>query len=128
MLRWGFLALAMTAVTLTVTGTGCSAKKSEKTGEKSASKSDGHDDHKHADAHGKHAHAGEIKENLAKLADADRVSAEKQEMCPVTGDHLGSMGVPIKLTLKGQDVWICCKGCKDAVEKNPEKYLAKLKK
>ncbi len=69
-----------------------------------------------------------MKENLAKLPEADRSSAEKQHFCPVSGDMLGTMDVPIKLTVKDKDVWICCKGCKEPIETDPDKYLAKLKK
>ncbi len=38
------------------------------------------------------------------------------------------MGVPVKITLKGQPVFLCCKGCEtDAVE-NADATLAKLAK
>ncbi len=70
----------------------------------------------------------EMEAGLAKLSDADRASAEKQHICPVTGDMLGTMGVPIKLTVKDQVLWICCDGCKESVEADPDKYLAKLNK
>jgi hypothetical protein len=33
------------------------------------------------------------------------------------------MGVPIKLTLKGQTVFLCCSGCQDKAESDPEKTL-----
>ena len=36
------------------------------------------------------------------------------------------MGVPAKLTVRGRDVFLCCKGCAGDVESEPEKYLAKL--
>jgi hypothetical protein len=68
-----------------------------------------------------------IAENLAKLAAADRAAAEKQKDCPVSGAALGSMGVPIKVPVKDQEVWICCAGCKDSLMGDPDKYLAKLK-
>jgi hypothetical protein len=67
-----------------------------------------------------------IKANLAKLSEADRKLAEAQKMCPIEDEPLGSTGVPIKLTVKGQVVFICCGGCKDEVEKDPEKTLKKV--
>ncbi len=69
----------------------------------------------------------EISANLAKLSDGDRKTAEHQHHCPVTGQPLGSMGTPIKVPVEGQDVWICCPGCKDKLLESPAKYLAQLK-
>jgi hypothetical protein len=68
----------------------------------------------------------EFQEQLAKLSDEDRALAEKQRICPVSDEPLGSMGVPVKVTVKGQDVFLCCAGCKDAIEENPDEYLAKV--
>jgi hypothetical protein len=62
----------------------------------------------------------------AKLSEEDRKLAEKQKVCPVTGERLGSMGEPIKVTVKGRAVFLCCKGCIDEIKTNPDKYLAKL--
>jgi len=64
---------------------------------------------------------------LAKLSPEERASAEKQHFCPVTGKMLGTMGAPIRLDVNGQQVWICCEGCKDQLLENPAKYLAKLR-
>jgi hypothetical protein len=71
---------------------------------------------------------GKMAEGLAKLPAEDRESAEKQHTCPVSGEMLGSMGAPIKVTVKDQDVWICCNGCKKKLLDSPDEYLAKLKK
>jgi YHS domain-containing protein len=86
-------------------------------------------------AHGDHDHPGssqsdmeKMKAALAKLSPEDAASAEKQHMCPVSGEMLGTMGAPQKVTVNGQQVWICCDGCKDKLLENPDKYLAKLKK
>ena len=46
-----------------------------------------------------------------------------QEMCPVTGEKLGSMGPPIPVTVSGTTIQVCCDGCVAAVKKNPKKYL-----
>lgn len=64
-----------------------------------------------------------VKAALAKLPDSDRKVAEEQKTCPITGEALGSMGVPIKLTLKGQTVFLCCSGCQDKAEADPDKTL-----
>lgn len=65
----------------------------------------------------------EIRASLAKLPPADRKAAEAQRLCPIQGEPLGSMGVPIKLTLKGETVFVCCKGCVGQAQKDPDKTL-----
>ena len=62
----------------------------------------------------------------AKLSPDDRALVEAQEWCVVNGDErLGSMGPPLKLDIKGQPVFVCCKGCKKKAEADPDKTLAK---
>jgi YHS domain-containing protein len=63
---------------------------------------------------------------LGKLSSADRALAERQKVCPVTGQPLGSMGTPPSVVIEGKTVFLCCKGCEAALRKNPEKYLPKL--
>jgi len=44
--------------------------------------------------------------------------------CPVSGEKLdGDMGAPYVFSYKGQEVKLCCKGCKKDFDKNPDKYL-----
>jgi hypothetical protein len=66
-------------------------------------------------------------EGLAELGPEDRAAAEKQRICPVSGGLLGSMGKPYKITVKGETVFLCCSGCEEEIQKDPDKYLAKLK-
>lgn len=49
-----------------------------------------------------------------------------QEVCPVSGQALGSMGEPIPVTIGAQTVYVCCAGCVDAVKANPTKYLPRM--
>jgi uncharacterized protein (TIGR03000 family) len=70
----------------------------------------------------------EIKAALDKLGPEDRKLAEQQGFCPVQGTNpLGSMGKPIKVVLKDQPVFLCCPGCKEKAEKDPDKTLARFK-
>ena len=70
----------------------------------------------------------EIRAELAKLPPEDRKLAEQQKYCVIEDDNrLGEMGPPIKLMIKGQPVFICCKGCKKQAEADPDKSLAKVK-
>ncbi len=64
---------------------------------------------------------------LSQLSDADRVAALAQKVCPVSDKPLGSMGEPPKVTVEGQEVFLCCNGCEEEVRKDASKYLAKLK-
>ena len=69
----------------------------------------------------------EIAAERAKLSPEDRKLVEAQEWCVSNNDErLGEMGAPIKLTIKGQPVFICCKGCKKSAEADPDATLAKL--
>jgi outer membrane murein-binding lipoprotein Lpp len=63
----------------------------------------------------------------SKLSPEDRALVEAQEWCAVNNDErLGSMGPPLKLDIKGQPVFVCCKGCKKKAEADPDKTLAKV--
>ena len=64
-----------------------------------------------------------IRASLEKLSPADQKAAEAQWLCPVQGDVLGSMGVPVKVTLNGTPVFLCCKACVAEAQKNPDKTL-----
>lgn len=69
----------------------------------------------------------EVAAERAKLAPDERALVEAQEWCVVsTEERLGSMGAPIKLDIKGQPVFLCCKGCKKKAEADPDKTLAKV--
>jgi YHS domain-containing protein len=63
---------------------------------------------------------------LKELDAADRKLAEKQKVCPVSGEKLGSMGKPFKMTLQNRTFFLCCDGCEETVKKEPEKYLKKV--
>lgn len=67
-----------------------------------------------------------IKASLALLSTEDRALAENQKICPVSGEPLGAMGAPKKISVAGHDVFICCQGCEKELTSEPDKYLAKL--
>ncbi len=70
-----------------------------------------------------------VNQALAKLSDDDRKAAEKQQFCPILADsRLGAMGVPVKLVIENQPVFLCCDGCKKAAQDNPKETLATVKK
>jgi len=49
-----------------------------------------------------------------------------QKTCPVTGEPLGSMGAPIPVTVKGQTIYVCCRGCVAKVQRDPDAFLRKV--
>ena len=70
----------------------------------------------------------EIAAVLAKLPPMDRKLAEQQRTCPILKDsRLGSMGPPVKLTLAGETVFLCCSGCKGPATANPEKTAERVR-
>jgi hypothetical protein len=68
---------------------------------------------------------------LAKLgssaADAVKaLTAQEQQICPVTGAKLGSMGEPVLADVEGRKTWTCCAACPPKLKAEPAKYLARL--
>lgn len=113
MLRFSFWLAGAVVMTAALWLTGCGSESS-------------HDDG--GGDHGTHDHGGNdhgkgggsnVEANLAKLSAEDRALAEQQQTCPVSGEALGSMGVPIKLDVDGKAVFICCKACE---KKAPEAH------
>lgn len=54
---------------------------------------------------------------------AAKATGKKGNECIVTGG-LGTIAV----SYKGQTYYVCCSGCKEAFEENPEKYINAAKK
>ena len=77
-------------------------------------------------APGKGAEA-EALANVKKLSPEDRKLAEEQRFCAVeTGNPLGSMGVPVKVIVKGQPVFLCCDGCETKAKAHADRTLARV--
>jgi len=68
----------------------------------------------------------DVTDAMASLSETDRAAALAQKVCPVSDEMLGGMGTPIKVTVNGRDVFLCCEGCREKLEANPDQYLAKL--
>jgi hypothetical protein len=105
----GLLLFAATSVALV----GCTEAKSTPAGKSAAAeKSDTDPD---------------VAAERAKLSPEDLALVEAQEWCVISSDErLGSMGPPIKLSIKGEPVFVCCKGCQKKAEANPDRTLAKV--
>ncbi len=128
MSRYGWLLVPALALLAPMALGGCA--KSEKP------VAEGEHDH----AEGEHGHEGHdhpvtsdpavIEAELAKLSPEDLKLVELQDKkCIVSDEPLGAMGAPVKITdVNGKDVFICCSRCEEPLRKEPDKYLAKLKK
>ena len=46
--------------------------------------------------------------------------------CPVSGEKLGEMGKPMVFVYQGQEVKLCCSGCKKDFDKDPAPYIKKI--
>ncbi len=66
--------------------------------------------------------------NIEQLPPEDWQAAKAQAMCPVAGVALGSMGVPVKITLRGKVVFVCCQGCVGKAKLDPDGTLKKLQR
>lgn len=49
------------------------------------------------------------------------------DVCIVSGEKLGGMGTPVSFVHEGQEIKLCCKSCRADFDKEPAKFLAKLK-
>ncbi len=65
---------------------------------------------------------------IKKLPAAEQPIALAQVTCPVSDEHLGEMGAPIKQVIGDKTFFICCASCEKKVKADPEAVLAKLKK
>ena len=64
---------------------------------------------------------------MKKLTPEDRTLAEKQKFCPILeNSRLGSMGIPIKLMVDGNPVFVCCPACEKPATDKPAETLKKL--
>jgi len=65
---------------------------------------------------------------IKKLPAAEQAAALAQKVCPISGDPLGSMGKPQKVTAEGKSAFLCCEGCEEDFRKDPKAALAKIGK
>jgi hypothetical protein len=71
------------------------------------------------------AEDADVRAERAKLSPEDQRLVAAQEFCAVsTDERLGAMGPPVKVVVKGQPVFLCCKGCEKKALANPDQTLA----
>lgn len=81
------------------------------------------------DEHSATVTEADIQAAFAKLSPGDQQAAAAQRWCPaMPDDRLGAMGTPIKVTIEGKPVFLCCADCKKGALENPKATLAKVEK
>ena len=65
----------------------------------------------------------------SRAADTKKSDAKpyKLDKCIVSDEKLGEMGKPYVMEYKGQEIKLCCKSCKKDFDKNPEKFIKKMR-
>jgi uncharacterized protein (TIGR02231 family) len=70
------------------------------------------------------ADQAKIRVQMEKLSPEDRKLAEAQVFCAIDQDSpLGTMGPILKVNVKGQPVFVCCKGCEADAKAHPDETL-----
>jgi len=148
-----FLASTTIALALAVVIAGCNSSQTDSSAPESAETDhdDGehahdengdhdHSDHEHGEHdHSHHDHGGgddndgltdmeKMTKTLASFSAEDRESAMKQHFCPISKEMLGVSGVPFKVAVKDQEVWVCCDDCEEKLLADPDKYVDALAK
>jgi YHS domain-containing protein len=63
---------------------------------------------------------------VADATAADAAEIRRQRECPVSHEPLGQRGAPVKITVPGQVLFVCCRACASQVQQQPERYLAQV--
>lgn len=63
---------------------------------------------------------------IKKLPADEQTVALKQAVCPVSKEHLGEMGMPVKVSAEGKTFYLCCKSCNKEVVADPKGVVANL--
>ena len=72
------------------------------------------------------AERDEYIKNIEQLPQEDWQAAKAQAICPISGTALGSMGMPVKITLRGKVVFVCCQECVGKAKRDPDGTLKKI--
>jgi len=61
--------------------------------------------------------------SITRSTAADQAAISAQRVCKVSGETLGSMGAPIKVTRGDRAIFLCCQSCVKRIQANPDQYL-----
>jgi hypothetical protein len=61
--------------------------------------------------------------SITRSTAVDQGAINAQRVCKVSGEPLGSMGTPLKVTRGDRSVFLCCQGCVKRIQANADQYL-----
>jgi hypothetical protein len=64
---------------------------------------------------------------FARATRGDQAAVNAQRVCVVSGEPLGSMGTPIKVTRGDRSVFLCCQGCLKSIQAKPDRYFGAVR-
>jgi len=56
------------------------------------------------------------------LSQHDQIHIAVQEVCPVSGQRLGDHGMPLKVKIGEEALFVCCRGCLQGKQVNPQHW------
>lgn len=56
------------------------------------------------------------------LTKSDQIHIAVQQICPISGQKLGEHGVPLKVKIGEEHVFVCCRGCLQGKPVNPRHW------
>ena len=68
---------------------------------------------------------GEMSSLAEEAKNPKEIKVKYQTECPVMG---GEINKKLFVDVKGKRIYVCCKGCIEAIKKDPDKYIEKLEK
>ena len=66
-------------------------------------------------------------DSVADVPPARKLVPDKLMTCPVSGGKLGVMGKAYVMEYNGQEVKLCCRGCKKDFDREPAKFIKKIR-
>jgi hypothetical protein len=63
--------------------------------------------------------------SITRSTASDQAAINAQRVCKVSGEPLGSMGPPVKVTRGDRAVFLCCQGCVKRIQANPDQYFGR---
>jgi len=65
--------------------------------------------------------------NLLNVPESDRQAALKQRVCPVCRQYLGEEQPPSKVSVRGEEIFVCSPDCETKLKQKPAYYLNSVK-
>lgn len=64
---------------------------------------------------------------LLDIPEADRQAALAQRVCPVCREYLGEEQTPSKVSVLGEEIFVCSSDCESKLKQNPRQFVNAVK-